>query len=98
MLCVVKKQGKAEKFSHPFTFWPEENSFSISEENYFFAVRVTKHCHRLPREVVDSPSMVIFKSCLDMVQTTCSWWLCLSRLGGPDDLQRSLLVYTTLIL
>ena len=31
----------------------------------FFTVRVTEHWHRLPREVVESPSMKIFKTHLD---------------------------------
>jgi len=28
----------------------------------FFTVRVTEHCNRLPRDVVKSPSMEIFKT------------------------------------
>ncbi|KFV81100.1 hypothetical protein N308_05461, partial [Struthio camelus australis] len=33
----------------------------------FFTVRVTEHWRRLPREVVGSPSLKIFKSYLDTV-------------------------------
>ncbi|KAK4828161.1 hypothetical protein QYF61_024076, partial [Mycteria americana] len=32
-----------------------------------FTVKVTKHWHRLPRKVVESPSSGILKSCLDIV-------------------------------
>ncbi|KFV81358.1 hypothetical protein N308_02272, partial [Struthio camelus australis] len=32
----------------------------------FFTVRVTEHWHRLPKEAVESPSLEIFKTRLDV--------------------------------
>ncbi|KFV84118.1 hypothetical protein N308_11025, partial [Struthio camelus australis] len=41
--------------------------FYLNMKKNFFPVRVTEHWGRLPREVVESPSPVIFKTRLDVI-------------------------------
>lgn len=77
-----RTRGSGNKLKH--------REFQLNIRKSFYAVRMVKHCHRLPREVVGSASLVVLKSHLDMswaVSWTCS---CLSRRAGPGDLQRSL--------
>ena len=64
--------------------------FPLNIRKHFFTLRVTEHWHRLPRGVVESPSMEIFKSRLDMVQGNWLHMALLEQRVGPDDLQRSL--------
>jgi len=38
----------------------------LSVRKHFFTPMVTKYCHRMPREAVESPSLEIFKNHLHM--------------------------------
>ena len=68
----------------------EQRKFHTNMQKNFFAVRVTEHCNRLPREDVESPSMEIFKTHLDAYLCNLLLGTCFSRELGLDDLQRSL--------
>ncbi|PKU44222.1 hypothetical protein llap_5482 [Limosa lapponica baueri] len=45
----------------------EQKKFHLNMRRNFFTLRVAKHWNRLPREVVESPSLEIFKTHLDEV-------------------------------
>ena len=41
------------------------NGFKLKEGRFRLDMRVVRHWHRLPREVVDAPSLAVFKARLD---------------------------------
>jgi len=45
----------------------KHGKFCLNMRKNFFTLRVTEPWHRLPREVVESPSLEIFKTHLDKV-------------------------------
>jgi len=59
--------------------------FCLNMRKNFFPLRVMEHWNRLPREVAQSPSLGIFKICLDKVLCNLLLVTLLCRGIGQDD-------------
>jgi len=51
-----------------------------------FPMRVVRHCNRLPREVVDAPSLEAFKARLGGALCNLIWWEVFLPMAGGLEL------------
>jgi len=68
----------------------KQRKFCLTMRKNFFPLRVTEPWPRLPREVVESPSLEIFQTRLDTVLCSLLWVTLLRQGVGLCDPQRSL--------
>ena len=55
-------------------FTLEEGRFRLDIRKKSFTVRVVRHWNRLPREVVNAPSLEAFKARMDGALSNLVWW------------------------
>ena len=57
-------------------------SFFLSFRMKFFTQRVVTHWNRLPKEVMDAPSLEAFKARLDVALSSLVYWLVTLHIAG----------------
>ena len=56
--------------------------FRLDIRQKFLTQRVVTHWNRLPKEVVDAPSLLAFKARLDVALGSLVWWLATLHIAG----------------
>ena len=59
-----------------------QGRFRLDIRGKFFTQRVVAHWNRLPKEVVDAPSLEAFKARLDVALGSLVWWLATLHIAG----------------
>ena len=59
-----------------------QERFRLDSRRKFFTQRVVTHWNRLPKEVVDAPSLEAFKARLDVALGSLLWWLATLPVAG----------------
>ena len=63
-----------------------QGRFKLDIRRKFFTQRVVTHWDRLPKEVVDAPSLEAFKARLDVALGSLVWWLVTLHIAGGLEL------------
>ena len=59
-----------------------EGRFGLDIRRKFFTQRVVTHWNRLPKKVMDAPSLEAFKARLDVALGSLVWWLATLHIAG----------------
>ena len=59
-----------------------QGRFRLDIRKKFFSQRVVMHWNRLPKEVVDVPSLEAFKARLEVALGSLLWWLAILHKAG----------------